>query len=542
MKKAIVAAIFIPILQLVSCKSSEENLPFHIFVKKGEPREVNVSEGKWVREGKFLKGSGINNYLVAGKSIDSGNFRIHVRMKIDSLNSSAASFMLAGSHFGFDSKTKDGEYVFFAEGPLFGENMQAGSSAGMIKPGKPFDFDIIYEGKELSFSIDRQNVLTTRHERPVTGTLAIRPHRNTVNISDFYVSGQMKPLQPLNYVFESGTGGYNTFRIPAIVKTSAGTLLAFAEGRKNSASDSGDIDLVARSSDDNGKTWSDIQVIWDDGNNVCGNPAPVVDRATGNIYLLCTWNLGSDHESEIIKGTSRDTRRVFVIASADNGRTWSEPTEITSSVKPGTWTWYATGPCHGIQLANGKYRNRLVIPCDHIESGTNKYFSHVIFSDDHGKTWKTGGTTPQDQVNECSVAELPGGHLILNMRNYDRKQKARKVTFSSDGGETWSSLKSDTVLIEPVCQGSIISNQPHCDKLMFLNPADKDSRKNMTLRLSADEGATWASKVIFPGPSAYSDIVILSDEKAGCLIEAGHVWPYQGIAFMEVPFSELLKE
>src|SRR5690606_3877854 len=124
-----------------------------------------------------------------------------------------------------------------------------------------------------------------------------------------------------------------------------GTLLAFAEGRKGGCSDTGDIDLLLKRSFDGGKTWGKLQVVWDDGENTCGNPAPVVDRETGQIFLLATWNLGTDHEKEIIKGKSKDTRRVFVSASVDDGETWKPMKEITKRVKRKAWTWYATGPC-----------------------------------------------------------------------------------------------------------------------------------------------------------------------------------------------------
>jgi sialidase-1 len=186
----------------------------------------------------------------------------------------------------------------------------------------------------------------------------------------------------------------------------------------------------------------------------------VVDESTGTIYLLSTWNLGVDHESEIIDGVSKDTRRVFVMHSDDDGLSWSEALEITASVKAANWTWYATGPCHGIQLTMGSATGRLMVPCDHIEAGTKRYYSHTIYSDDHGRTWTLGGSTPRDQVNECTVAELPGGRLILNMRNYDRSQKTRKVAFSDDGGITWGDLRSDPTLIEPICQASMLSVFP----------------------------------------------------------------------------------
>ena len=196
------------------------------------------------------------------------------------------------------------------------------------------------------------------------------------------VSLLLKASEPVA-LFKPGDGGYACFRIPAIVKTGKGILLAFAEARKKGCSDAGDIDLVLRRSTDGGKTWGPLLLIRDDGSNVAGNPAPVVDLETGTVWLLSTWNLGTDRESQIIDLTSKDTRRVFVMNSRDEGITWSNPTEITTDVKNPGWTWYATGPVHGIQLRSKAYNGRLVIPCDHIEAVTNKYFSHVIYSDDH---------------------------------------------------------------------------------------------------------------------------------------------------------------
>lgn len=353
------------------------------------------------------------------------------------------------------------------------------------------------------------------------------------------------PEDSITYLYESGTDGYKTFRIPAIITTVKGTVLAFAEGRRNGSSDTGDIDLVLKRSEDNGKTWSDLMVVWNDGENVCGNPAPVVDKITGTIYLFSTWNLGSDHESDIIKQTSKDSRRVYILSSNDDGRTWTSAKEITMSVKLNNWTWYATGPCHGIQVERGNYKGRLIIPCDHIESVSNKYFSHIIYSDDHGKNWKLGGTTPQDQVNECSIAELSDGRLMLNMRNYERTEKSRKVSISNDAGLIWGDIYSDITLIEPICQGSLLRfsfADEGKSKLLFLNPADENSRQNMTLRLSNDEGSSWVvSKTLFKGPSAYSDLTKLPNGKIGCMFEAGDTSPYQGIVFQEISMVEFEK-
>lgn len=173
----------------------------------------------------------------------------------------------------------------------------------------------------------------------------------------------------------------------------------------------------------------------------------VVDKETGTIFLLSTWNRGDDHEGAIIAGKSKDTRRVFVLQSTDDGLTWSKPRQLTDQVKKPDWTWYATGPGSGIQIEHGPHQGRLVIPCDHIEAETKRYFSHVIYSDDHGKTWQLGGSTPRDKVNECEAVELTNGRLMLNMRNYDRAQRARQTALSDDGGLTWRDQRHNPALI-----------------------------------------------------------------------------------------------
>lgn len=349
----------------------------------------------------------------------------------------------------------------------------------------------------------------------------------------------IKKNQVFNYLFESGTEGYKSFRIPAIVACNSGKLLAFAEGRVNGSSDTGDIDLVMKSSTDGGKSWSPLQVIWSDGANVCGNPAPVVDVQTGTIHLLMTWNNGYDHEQEIIAGKSTDTRRVFVSRSENEGETWTDPKEITTTTKMKNWTWYATGPCHGIQLARGEYKGRLIVPCDHIEARTKKYFSHVIFSDDGGKNWQLGGTTPQDQVNECAVAELANGELLLNMRNYDRNSRARKISKSKDGGLTWSDLMADTALVEPICQASLLAGSTG-ETLYFANPSDTRLRRNMCLQYSQNDGKSWELiETLYSGASAYSDLTFVKKKTIACFYEAGLFSPYEGIVYKTVEINRI---
>lgn len=380
---------------------------------------------------------------------------------------------------------------------------------------------------------------------PARGTLPAQ--RQVTGFADqrFVNSSNAGDTSTADPLFACGQNGYHTYRIPALAVTTNGTLLAFAEARKNSAGDAGKIDLVMRRSTDNAKTWTEQQIVWADGNNTCGNPSPVVDRDTGIIWLLMTWNRGDDHEKEIKDGTSVDTRRVFVTHSTDDGKSWCTPREITSDVKLTNWTWYATGPGHAIQIEQGTYRGRLVVPCDHAEAESKKSFSHIIYSDDHGTTWKLGGTTPESGVNECEVVELPGGKLLLNMRSHDREQKWRQVAVSEDGGFTWNEQHADKTLIEPRCQGAIErygwAGTTNRSVILFSNPANTNKRVNLTVRASFDEGQTWPlARVLHAGPSAYSDLAVLANGQIACLYEAGATNAYESIVFRSLALDSLL--
>ncbi len=328
-------------------------------------------------------------------------------------------------------------------------------------------------------------------------------------------------------IFRAGEGGYHTYRIPALIVSAKGTLLAFCEGRRNSGSDTGDIDLVLRRSVDGGKTWLPLQKIADAGEDTVGNPAPVVERATGTIFLLLTKNPGHTSERQIERSAAQGDRTVWIMRSNDDGANWTEPVEITASVKKAEWGWYATGPGNGIQLRSG----RLMVACDHNRRDDQERHSHVIYSDDRGETWKVGGVAG-DKTNESAVAELGDGSVVLNMRSYHGKNR-RAVQRSTDGGLTWSALELDETLIEPVCQGSLVAAVPAGKKpgqrLIFSNPAST-KRERMTVRLSGNGGRSWgASRVIYDGPAAYSSLAVWGRNRVGLLYERGSKSPYESI-------------
>ncbi|MBD3383781.1 exo-alpha-sialidase [candidate division KSB1 bacterium] len=337
-------------------------------------------------------------------------------------------------------------------------------------------------------------------------------------------------------VYISGKGGYHTYRIPALLLTPGGTLLAFCEGRKNDQGDSGDIDLLVKRSTDNGSTWSPYQVIWDDSVNVCGNPCPVIDRNSGTICLLMTWNRGDDPEHEIVNGSSDDTRRVFIAYSRDEGLSWSDPREITEMTKKPQWSWYATGPGAGIQLRQGQHAGRLLIPCDHkVTTDSLEYRSHVIYSDDGGETWHIGGST-NDGSNECQMIERRDGTLFMSMRRARGVvQPFRLTSISPDAGMSWTSSTFDSVLIGPRCQGSMIKyrgvERTPDEPVLHSNPAHRSERIKMTVRLSEDDGRTWdREKCLYEGASAYSCLAMLPDGRVACLYENGDRHPYERIS------------
>ena len=304
-----------------------------------------------------------------------------------------------------------------------------------------------------------------------------------------------KPLFTEQPIFTKGDRGFHTYRIPALLMTKKGSILAMCEARKNSGSDAGDIDLVQRRSNDGGVTWGPIQTIHDAGAKTVGNPCPVVDQRTGTIWLPF----------------SVDNKQILLCHSTDDGATWSKPVDITKSALLPNWHWVGPGPGHGIQLRNG----RLVIPA---WAGLKKevpfggpQISYVFYSDDGGKSWKVGGSGTPDMSDECEVVELAPNTMYMTARSRQGK-RMRGYHFSSDGGNTWTRTKFDKRLPEPSCQGSIVrvsrkKGSGGRNRIVAAWPSKPTARTHIKVHLSYDECRTWpVSKVVYTGGGAYSDL------------------------------------
>jgi sialidase-1 len=326
-------------------------------------------------------------------------------------------------------------------------------------------------------------------------------------------------------VFVGGQDGYPAYRIPTLITTQRGSLLAFAEGRA-ALSDHAKNDIVLKRSTDGGKTWGPLQIVDQRGDDALNNPTAVLVRETGRVLLMYQRYASGFDEHNAEQGyEGSHVCRTLVTVSDDDGRTWAAPVEVTRDVKrPTGVTSTASGPGIGIQLLRGEQAGRILIPFNQGPYGEWK--AYAVISDDGGRSWRYGDTAPEGSsghANEVQFVELNDGFVMLNARNQGG-EKLRKIAVSRDGGETWSATRTDPALIEPECQASLLRHpgaaDPAMDVLLFSNPASPSRRTNGTVRLSRDHGKTWPfARVLYPGSFAYSCLASLPDRSVGCLFE-----------------------
>lgn len=344
------------------------------------------------------------------------------------------------------------------------------------------------------------------------------------------------------------------YRIPGLLLAANGDLLAIAERRNDGPGDIGNHDIVMKRSSDQGRTWGEEQLLFDDENRVCTD-----------------LTLGRDRSGKLWIFFLKDKKRFVYLSSTDRGQTWQGPVDIHSQVTRPEWDslkgkasteepanpkgrmalwekgWdqrYGCGPGKAVvQLKSG----RIVVPARHREDsgkGRLRSYAHCFYSDDQGSTWKLGGTIGMN-TSECQLQELADGRLMVISRNEtaaDSPDNLRHLmALSSDGGETWGPVTRVEELITPRCHGSLerltLAGTQDKNRLLFSSPASPIRQKehpygryNLTVRLSYDEGQTWtAGRTIWPHPGSYSDMVVMDDLSIGYIYERAekgstHYW------------------
>jgi sialidase-1 len=333
-------------------------------------------------------------------------------------------------------------------------------------------------------------------------------------------------------LFHQGDLGVHTFRIPALVQSKHGVLIAVADARFESTRDlPAKIALAMRRSFDNGAHWTPIRIILQPQAGGVGDASLLLDRETGRIW--CFHGYGPPgigfHTAKPGSPTGPDTLQLHAIYSDDDGETWSVPRDLTPQVKDPAWQAFFATSGTAIETSAGRFLLPIVV-----RDAQGQIHSANIYSDDHGKTWRRGefiGTG----TDESHAVELPGGVILQNMRT---GRGTRAIARSTDGGRTFGALTQDSMLIDPGCNAGITRyRNQKTDALIFTNAASH-KRENLTVRASYDEGRTWpSSRVLYPGPAAYSTVIALQNGEIAVLYERGAVDSIEKITFARFPFG-----
>ena len=367
----------------------------------------------------------------------------------------------------------------------------------------------------------------------------------------------------------AGQDGADTYRIPGLVTTNTGTLVAVYDIRYNSSKDlQEDIDIGMSRSTDGGRTWEPMKVIMDMGEycglpqnlNGTGDPSILYYHISGTLWVAALWMSGSAPDKMLWWAsqpgmTPQETGQFMLVKSTDDGLTWSEPINITQQIKDPAWQLLLQGPGRGITLDDGT----LVFPAQFkadigikaLDGGQYTCHSTIVYSRDGGETWAIG-TGAKSNTTEAQVVQLSDGSLMLNMRD-DRNRadkgatNGRAVAVTADMGQTWTvHPSSNSALPEPNCMASLISARIRIDGedrnvLFFSNPNDKSSRVKMTVKMSPDEGMTWpeANQIELFAPSGYgySCMTMVDNCHVGILYEGE-----KELYFQKIPVADFFGE
>lgn len=372
------------------------------------------------------------------------------------------------------------------------------------------------------------------------------------NDSSFKMRATSPSMQPLGVALRNGgDDGVHTYRIPGLTTTNKGTLIGVYDVRRRSGGDlPGDIDVGMSRSTDGGRTWDSMKVIMDMGNapqwryDGIGDPSILVDRNTGTIWVAATWSHGNRSWRGSGPGLTPDeTGQLMLVRSDDDGITWSKPINITMQIKKPEWCFILQGPGKGITMRDGT----IVFAAQYQDPPEKQRLPHstIIYSKDHGKTWKVG-TGAFDDTTESQVVEVEPGVLMLNCR-YNRKG-VRVVMTTRDMGKTWQKHPtSEQALIEPdACMASLIDADREVGRdvggwLLFSNPDSTRGRNHITIKASPDRGLTWPKQhhllLDEHNSAGYSCMTMIDEKTIGILYESSQAH----MTFQRIPLKDVIE-
>ncbi|HEY3379329.1 MAG TPA: sialidase family protein [Armatimonadota bacterium] len=326
-------------------------------------------------------------------------------------------------------------------------------------------------------------------------------------------------------LFRQGDAGVHTYRIPALLETRKGTLLAMADARHDNDRDlPGRISLAMRRSSDQGRTWSAARTILAVKEGGVGDASLLLDRHTGRISCFHAYGPPGIGFSTAKPGaiTGPGTLQVHAMSSDNEGETWSQPVDLTPQIKDPSWeAMFATSGTH-FQMSGGRYLVPMVV-----RDANKQVTSRNAYSDDAGRTWKIGPAIAPD-TDENKAVELADGTILQNMRN----RKTRVVARSHDAGVTFDAPVHDAALIDPSCNAGLARYRHAGRDLVLFTNAASARRENLTIKLSRDGGRTWPDeRTIHAGPAAYSTVIALHDGTIGVLYERGEKYAAERITF-----------
>jgi len=340
------------------------------------------------------------------------------------------------------------------------------------------------------------------------------------------LSAKAKPPVQVD-LFQGGFAGVHTYRIPAMVETKEGTLLAVADARHESGSDlPARISLVIRRSKDGGLTWTAQTTLVEVKQGGAGDASLMVDPS-GAVWCFYAYGPPGIGFRTAKPGpvTGSEVLQVHAIVSKDGGTTWSAPTDLTPQVRD--TSWHAVFPTSGTHFATS--RGRLLLPLVVLD-GEKKITTRNAYSDDSGRTWRVGPAVAP-ATDESKAVEIAGGVVLQNARNGPRRLVARSI----DGGITFSGAQHHESLPDAQCNAGLARYRRRGRDLLLFTNAASTQRENLTIKASADGGRTWTSgRTIHAGPAAYSTVIPLRDGSIGVLYERGERSPYERITFVRL--------